>query len=209
MSDEVELPVRVTIGEFDDRAVQRVSSALDKCVAVEQQFLPIQIMSPGGDVYAMFAIIDLIQHGPVPCATIAVGMAMSAGSVLLASGHKGLRFVGPNATVMVHEMMGGVPISPIADLKGEVGLATNLNSRMLAHLDKMSGKRAGYWRARLRKMESRDLNMTAQEAVAAGLADHVGLPIVRLEQQQAVTLTLPETVEEQKKPAPKKKAAKR
>lgn len=200
MSEEgdVKLPIAVTIHDVDELAVHRLQSAIQTCVGADQKFLPVTIMSPGGDVHALFAMIDLMQHGPVPCATIAVGIAASAGAVLLASGHKGLRFVSPNTSVLVHEMSARTPQQPITEMEADVGVFRDMNTRMLAHLDKSCGKRSGYWLNRLRKIGHRDLTLSATEAVSAGLADHIGLPVVQVEEQVAVTLTMPQTAAKRK-----------
>lgn len=184
----------MTVTDFDDLTVRRMQSCLDNCVKAEQPFLPVTIMSPGGDVYSMFALIDLMTCGPVPCATIAVGLAMSAGGVLLASGQKGYRFVAPNASVMIHRVSGRPPASNVAGLKEDVRLLEEMDARMLTHLDKASGHRKGYWEGRLAKLAYTDLTMSAEEAVKAGLADHVGIPTIALEETVRVTMTMPETI---------------
>jgi len=198
-NDDIELPIKLTVTEFDDVAVRRLQTAIDNCVRVEQPFLPITIMSPGGDLYALFAMIDLIQGGPIPCATIALGMAMSAGSVLLASGQKGYRFVAPSAYVMVHQAIARPPTQSASDLEEDVRVISDMNARMLRHLDKATGHRAGYWTSKLKRLGHSDLTLDAQEAVDLGLADHVGLPMVALEEIRRVTLTMPETIKAAKK----------
>jgi ATP-dependent Clp protease protease subunit len=61
------------------------------------------VNSPGGDAYAGFAIYDAMQYVKPDVATYCIGMAMSAGALILASGAAGKRFVLPNAKVMIHQ----------------------------------------------------------------------------------------------------------
>ena len=61
------------------------------------------VNSPGGDAYAGFAIYDAMQYVKPDVQTYCVGMAMSAGALILASGAAGKRFVLPNAKVMIHQ----------------------------------------------------------------------------------------------------------
>src|SRR5207248_1021897 len=61
------------------------------------------VNSPGGDAYAGFAIYDAMQFVKPDVCTYAVGMAMSAGALVLASGAAGKRHVLPNAKVMIHQ----------------------------------------------------------------------------------------------------------
>jgi ATP-dependent Clp protease, protease subunit len=74
------------------------------------------INSPGGDAYAGFAIYDAMQFVKPDVQTYAVGMAMSAGALILAGGAAGKRFVLPNSKVMIHQGSGGFSGTP-ADIQ--------------------------------------------------------------------------------------------
>ena len=65
------------------------------------------INSPGGVVTSGLAIYDTMQFIKPPVATLCVGQAVSAGSLLLTAGEKGMRFCTPNASIMVHQPSGG------------------------------------------------------------------------------------------------------
>lgn len=65
------------------------------------------INSPGGDVSAGWAIMDTMQYIKSPVSTIGMGLVASMGSVLLAAGERGKRFVLPNTQVMIHQPMAG------------------------------------------------------------------------------------------------------
>lgn len=70
---------------------------------------PIQmfINSPGGDVISGLQIYDTMQMIKAPVYTICTGMAASMAAILLAGGNKGMRGALPNATIMIHQPMGG------------------------------------------------------------------------------------------------------
>src|SRR6266481_8006605 len=74
------------------------------------------VNSPGGDSYAGFAIYDAMQFVKPDVQTYAVGMAMSAGAMILAGGAAGKRFVLPNSKVMIHQGSGGTRGTP-ADIQ--------------------------------------------------------------------------------------------
>src|SRR5256885_11815160 len=74
------------------------------------------VNSPGGDAYAGFAIYDAMQFVKPDVQTYAVGMAMSAGALILAAGAAGKRFVLPNSKVMIHQGSGGFSGTP-ADIQ--------------------------------------------------------------------------------------------
>ena len=65
------------------------------------------INSPGGVVYAGLAIYDTMQFIKPDVATICCGIAMSAGSLILAGGAKGKRSSLPNSRILIHQPSGG------------------------------------------------------------------------------------------------------
>lgn len=67
----------------------------------------IYINSPGGSVYAGFAIYDTMQHIQPDVCTICYGIAASMGAFLLSGGAKGKRFGLPNSRFMIHQPLGG------------------------------------------------------------------------------------------------------
>jgi ATP-dependent Clp protease protease subunit len=60
------------------------------------------INSPGGVVTSGLAIYDTMQFIRPPVSTLCTGQAASMGSLLLAAGHKDMRFSLPNSRIMVH-----------------------------------------------------------------------------------------------------------
>ena len=65
------------------------------------------IHSPGGVITAGLAIYDTMQFIKPDVSTIAVGQTASMATVLLCAGAKGKRFALPNATVHMHQALGG------------------------------------------------------------------------------------------------------
>ena len=65
------------------------------------------INSPGGSVYAGMAIYDAMQQVSAPVSTVALGLTASFGTVLLTAGAKGHRYALPNATIHMHQPLGG------------------------------------------------------------------------------------------------------
>jgi ATP-dependent Clp protease protease subunit len=65
------------------------------------------INSPGGVVTSGLAVYDTMQFIRPPVATLCVGQAASAASLLLCAGEKGMRAALPNASIMVHQPSGG------------------------------------------------------------------------------------------------------
>ena len=65
------------------------------------------VNSPGGVVYAGLAIYDTMRFVKPDVATICCGIAMSAGSLILAGGAKGKRSSLPNSRILIHQPSGG------------------------------------------------------------------------------------------------------
>ncbi len=65
------------------------------------------INSPGGQVSSGLAIYDTMQMISAPINTVAIGMTASFGTVLLLAGTKGKRYALPNATMHLHQPLGG------------------------------------------------------------------------------------------------------
>ncbi len=68
----------------------------------------IYINSPGGGAYAGRAMYDTIKHVKNEVSTINVGLAASAGALILSAGTKGKRFSLPGAYSMIHQTLGGI-----------------------------------------------------------------------------------------------------
>jgi len=68
----------------------------------------VYINSPGGGAYAGKAMYDTMRHVKNPVSTINVGLAASAGAMLLAGGDKGKRYGLPGSYTMIHQVLGGI-----------------------------------------------------------------------------------------------------
>lgn len=67
----------------------------------ERKPIWVYIMSPGGEVDVMWALVDAICLSATPIHTVNVGVASSAASLIFIAGHK--RYMMPNAKVVIHE----------------------------------------------------------------------------------------------------------
>ena len=65
--------------------------------------LELYINTTGGDLYEMFALIDVMKTSYHNISTVGVGAVMSAGFMIFASGTKGYRWIGKNTGIMNHQ----------------------------------------------------------------------------------------------------------
>jgi ATP-dependent Clp protease protease subunit len=128
------------------------------------------INSPGGVVTAGMAIYDTMQFIKCDISTVVMGQACSMGSLLAQAGAAGKRLILPYARHMIHQPSGGargqatdmlIQVNEILKMKKELTqIYVNHNTQGKTY-DQLAAD-----------ME-RDNFMSAEEAVAYGLADRV------------------------------------
>jgi len=126
------------------------------------------VNSPGGDAYAGLAIYDAMQFVKPDVQTYCVGMAMSAGAMILAGGAAGKRFVLPNSKVMIHQGSGGTRGTP-ADIQIAAREILSLTRRYAEVLARHAGRDVDEVMADI----DRDRFLGPEEAVEYGLADTI------------------------------------
>ncbi len=131
---------------------------------------PIQmyIHSPGGEVYSGLAIYDAMQELNAPVSTTAVGMTASFGTTILISGAHGQRFALPNATIHMHQPLGGMQ-GQVTDMM----IAANEFQRLKTRLLDIFQQHTGQDRNMLERDMERDTYLDAAKAVEYGLIDGV------------------------------------
>ena len=135
------------------------------------------INSPGGQINAGLAIYDTMQLIPAPVSTIAVGLAASMGTILLTAGTKGKRYALPNATIHLHQPMGGVS-GQVADIE----IAAKEYMRMRDLLNSLLNRHAGLTPEQIGHFTDRDFYMTAEQAAEYGIIDEVLQPVGKKEE---------------------------
>lgn len=162
----------VFLGEAIDDAVANtvVAQLLHLESADPDKDISLYINSPGGSVSAGLAIYDSMNYIRCDVSTICMGMAASMASVLMAAGAPGKRFILPNAQIMIHQPMGG---------SGERTQQTDFEiiaKEMRKTRDRLEGilaKHTGQTIEKVHADSERDNWMSAEEALAYGLADKV------------------------------------
>ncbi len=139
-------------------------------LAREDSTKPIRlyINSPGGQVYAGMAIYDTMQQIECPVSTVAVGFTASFGTVLLAGGEPGMRFALPNATIHMHQPLGGAQ-GQASDIQIQAQEILRLRSAIYGIMSKHTNKSV----EAIEEDFDRDLYMSAQQALAYGLVDQI------------------------------------
>ncbi len=130
------------------------------------------IHSPGGVIYAGLAIYDTMQTIRCPVATTAVGSTASMGTILLAAGTPGRRYALPNATIHIHQPVGGA-----RGQATDVQIQAEEILRLRKRLNDILAKHTGQPMKRITRDTERDFFMDSDEAREYGLIDEVIQPI--------------------------------
>ena len=126
------------------------------------------IQSPGGYVHSGLAIYDTMQYVKPDVSTACIGMAASAGSLLLMAGANGKRIALPNSKIMIHQPSGGFR-----------GQATDMEIHVKDILETKERLNRLYAKHTKRDLKvvteamERDKFMTPEEAISFGLIDKI------------------------------------
>jgi ATP-dependent Clp protease protease subunit len=126
------------------------------------------INSPGGVVTGGMAIYDTMNFLQCDIVTYCIGQAASMATVLLAAGTPGKRFALPNSRVMIHQPSGGA-----GGQTADIMIASKEIIRWRETLNSVIAKHTGKTPAQVEKDSDRDYYLSAHEAKAYGLVDHV------------------------------------
>jgi len=139
------------------------------------------VNSPGGVIYAGLAIYDTMQMVSNPISTVAVGVTASFGTVLLTAGTKGRRYALPNATIHLHQPLGGAQ-GQATDIEIQAKQILRLKTLLTGILAKHTGKSE----EEIERDSDRDFYLDAQGAVDYGVVDQVlGVPEKAGEKEKA------------------------
>jgi len=129
------------------------------------------INSPGGVINSGYAIYDTMHLIEAPVSTIAVGMTASMGTILL-TGATGRRYALPNATIHMHQPLGGAEgqASDIEIAAKEILRQRDRINQLLVRHTKMDVDS-------IRRYTDRDYYMTPDEAVGLGVIDEDMQPL--------------------------------
>lgn len=130
--------------------------------------IQLYVQSPGGEVYAGLAIYDTMQQINAPVSTVAVGMTASFGTAILMAGARGKRYALPNATIHMHQPLGGGQ-GQASDLL----IMANETIRMKDLLYNLFAEHTGQTPEQIEHDFDRDRYLSPEEAAEYGIIDEV------------------------------------
>src|SRR6218665_1596981 len=156
-------------GEIEDNMASLVNAQL-LFLEADNPAKPIYIYinSPGGVVTAALAMYDTMQFIKAPVGTLCMGMAASAATLILAAGEAGQRVCLPNASIMLHQPSGGYQ-GKVTDII----IHAEESLRLKRLINSIYARHCGRAYEEVEAALERDKYMTAEQALAWGLVDHV------------------------------------
>ena len=180
---EVELrksPVISRVNEFTEDSAKKFHAEVAQAHSTGQKVIPVVIDSYGGQVYSLMAMISAIQHSELPIATIVEGKAMSCGAILFSFGESGLRFMDPNATIMIHDVA-SMDFGKVEELKAGAAEADRLNKKIYTMMARNCGKKDDYFMKIVDKKKHADWFLDATEAKKHGMVSQLRIPKITID----------------------------
>jgi len=132
--------------------------------------LTLGICSPGGDLNACFALLDVMMGSKIPIRTIGMGMIASCGLLIFITGTKGKRILTPNTSILSHQYSWG-SWGKEHELFARIKEFDLTSTRLLRHYIKCTKLKEKEIREKL--MPPHDVWLDAKEAKKLGLCDKV------------------------------------
>lgn len=155
-------------GSIDENTAQEVNIEMLRMQKEDPlEDITLIVDSYGGDLFAAFAIVDMMDIITCDIKTICIGKAMSAGQFIFSSGTKGKRFMSKHARLMVHNPIAGYEGS-VPDIEIEIEELLKCRELFVTHIAGKSGNTPEF----IKELINRNRYVDAEEAIKLGFADH-------------------------------------
>jgi len=173
------LPVVIRVNKFDEKAAEDFSKAVARAQNTGQPVLPVIIDSYGGQVYSLMSMISDIQHSRLPVATIVQGKAMSCGAILFSFGVDGMRYMDPDATVMIHDVS-SMGWGKVEEIKADAKEVERLNQKVYKMMAQNCGHDENYFLDIVHEKGHADWFLDAKECKRHKLASKLKIPEMKI-----------------------------
>jgi ATP-dependent Clp protease protease subunit len=175
-----DLPIVIRVRKFDESAAKDFAEAVSKAQNTGQPVLPVIIDSYGGQVYSLMSMIADIRASRIPVATIVQGKAMSCGALLFSFGKEGMRYMDPDATLMIHDVS-SMAIGKVEEIKADAEETERLNKKVYKMMAKNCGHHEDYFLDIIHEKSHADWFLEADDCLKHNLANHLHIPTLKIE----------------------------
>ena len=155
-------------GEIDKKMAEKVVNQLLMLEAENDDPIKVFIDSPGGDVDSAYAIFDMIRFVKPKVTMIAMGLAASAGALIMLAGDKENRFGFPNSHYLIHQPLSGVRV-----VATEIEIHAREIEKTRQKINALIAQETGKSLQQVEKDTDRDYWMSAEEALEYGLISKI------------------------------------
>jgi len=184
-------PIMIRVNKFTEESATDFATKMAMAHNTGQSVIPVVIDSYGGQVYSLMSMISSIRNSEIPVATIVEGKAMSCGVILFSCGHEGLRFVTPEATLMIHDVSSGA-FGKNEEIQSSAKETARLNKMIYTILADNCKKPRDYFTKEVKNRGRADWYVTPKKAVKMGIADQIGLPKLQIDVDVQINLAIPD-----------------
>ena len=175
-----DLPIIIRLNKFDEPSAKSFSTLIMKAQNTGQPVIPIIIDSYGGQVYSLMSMISDIKHSRIPVATIVQGKAMSCGAILFSFGADGMRYMDPDATLMIHDVS-SMERGKVEEVKASAEETERLNKKIYHMMAENCGQQKDFFLDIVHDKGHADWFLEADECKKYNLTNHVYVPELKIE----------------------------
>ena len=168
-------PIIIRVNKFDEESAKEFTDLMSRAQNTGQSVIPVVIDSYGGQVYSLMAMIGSIKSSRVPVATIVEGKAMSCGALLFSFGAEGMRYMDPDATLMIHDVS-SFAMGKVEEIKSDAKEVDRLNKKVYEMMARNCGKPSDYFLKMVHERGHADWYLDAQEAKSHNVANELRIP---------------------------------
>lgn len=137
----------------------------------DQRYNVVVVDSPGGYCWCLSVLLDLIKDSSKDTITISSGIVASCGACLATAGTPGLRIIGENTQMLIHEAS-GMAWGKTSDIVAEAKNIQKITDKLVyGTFDKNSEHEEGYTQNLVKEVNNADLWLSADEAIGHRFAD--------------------------------------
>lgn len=154
-------------GEINEHVAQEINIEMIR-LQREDPLLDITLIidSYGGDLFAAFSIVDMMEMLTCDIKTICIGKAMSAGQLIFSSGAPKKRFMSKHARLMLHNPQAGMEGS-VPDIEIEIEELQRCRDLFVNQISKGSNLK----KDDVLSLINRNAYLDAEQAIEMGFAD--------------------------------------
>ena len=155
-------------GEISEESAEKVVRQLLILEADGKEPIYVYIDSPGGDVYAGFAIFDAIRFIEAPVWIVGAGLVASAAALILLASPKERRVGLPHSSYLIHQ-----PSSGMKGVATDIEIHAAELAKTRAKINEIIAQETGTPLEKVAKDTDRDYWLNAEESVSYGLISRV------------------------------------